>query len=67
MSKYSCKCAAPGCAKVFEVEADSWESAFKKMFAVGQQHVVDFHPDLPETDDREARGREFAVKNMKKI
>lgn len=67
MSRYSCKCPAHGCETVFEVEGKSWESAFKKMYAQGNRHVIDCHPDMPEADDRVGEAREYAKREMKKL
>ncbi len=48
MSKYSCKCPVPGCGCGFEVEAEDWDTAFKKIYAEGNSHIIECHPDFPE-------------------
>lgn len=63
MSRYSCKCPAPGCDFVLEVTAESQEDALKKMFTEGSQHILDIHPDFPEVEKNKAKA--YALKNIK--
>ena len=65
MSKYSCKCPAPGCSFVFTTTASSWNSAFKKMYDDGAKHIIDKHPDFPEVEFPIKKAKEFARKEMK--
>lgn len=67
MSRYSCKCPAPGCDFILEVKANDWEGAFKKSFRRGAQHIVQNHPDFPDFEDREEKAREYALERLKKI
>jgi hypothetical protein len=66
MSNYSCKCPAPGCEVVFKAEADDWESAFRMIYPEGNQHIIDYHPDFPEANDRVKRARAYFKQEMKK-
>ena len=65
MSKYSCKCPAPGCDFVLVVEANGFEDAFRMMYEGGKIHIVENHPDFPDLD--EDRAYKYAQENMKLI
>lgn len=67
MSRYSCKCPAPGCDFILVVEADDWEGAFKKSLREGGRHIMENHPDFPDFEDREGKAREYALEKLKKI
>ena len=67
MSRYSCKCPAPGCDFILEVTANDWEGAFKKSLREGGLHIMENHPDFPDFEDREGKAREYALENLKKI
>jgi hypothetical protein len=67
MSKYSCRCPAPGCESKAVVEADDWEGAFKKLFEMGNRHIFENHPDFPVAENPEEEARKFVRKNMKRI
>lgn len=65
MSKYSCKCPAPGCNYVLVVEANGFEDAFRMMYEGGKIHIVENHPDFPDLDEDCAY--KYAQENMKLI
>lgn len=64
MSKYSCKCPVPGCGCGFEVEAEDWETAFKKIYAEGNSHIIECHPDFPEPANRLQLARKYAKEHF---
>jgi len=47
MSRYSCKCPAPGCDFILKVTANDWEGAFKKSLREGGLHIVKITPTFP--------------------
>ena len=67
MSKYSCKCPVPGCDCSFEIEAEDWEAAFKKIYPGGNRHIIECHPDFPEPVDRMREARKYAKNNLRLV
>jgi hypothetical protein len=64
MSKYSCKCPAPGCGFSLRVEAGDDKEAATKMCTEGVRHITESHPDFPDINPERACA--YVLKEMKK-
>ena len=64
MSKYSCKCPAPGCGFGLRVQAGDDKEAVIKIRAEGVRHIMEDHPDFPDIDPEKACAG--VLKKMKK-